>query len=78
MAVAVDGEAEFSFESPVELFAGAYALYAAEDANSYDVARDGRFLMIEPRLGAGAEAARGFVVVQNWAEDLARRVPSRP
>jgi hypothetical protein len=39
--------------------------------SSYDVARDGRFLMIEPLDATGAS----IVVVQNWFEELKRRVP---
>jgi hypothetical protein len=45
---------------------------------SYDVARDGRFLMLEPPGSAAATApSAGIVVVQNWTHELERRVPHK-
>jgi Tol biopolymer transport system component len=74
---AVEAGDEFSFAAPVALFNRPHYLNISSDVNSYDVASDGRFLMIE---AAGAEAASGgsasIVVVQNWTEELERRVPS--
>jgi Tol biopolymer transport system component len=76
MAVAVQAEGELSFEAPEQLFAGPYWTGPAPAARSYDVARDGRFLMIE-QPGAGADAApASIVVVENWAEELKRLVPT--
>ena len=42
----------------------------------YDVAPDGRFLMIKP-AGTPAQAAASVIVVQNWHEELKRLVPIR-
>ena len=42
---------------------------------SYDVARDGRFLMIEEPTAPAKSHRAGIVVVQNWTEELKRRVP---
>jgi Tol biopolymer transport system component len=77
MAIAVETEAEFSFGAPVELFTGAYFFDATSRFNSYDIARDGRFLMIQPQASNNGVAANqsSFVVVRNWTEELKRLVP---
>jgi serine/threonine-protein kinase len=76
MAIAVDTEREFSFGMPVELFTGSYFFDAASGVASYDVAHDGRFLMIQPDTNAGdAPNQSSIVVVQNWTEELKRLVP---
>jgi hypothetical protein len=78
MAVAVQLGDELSFEAPVQLFTGPYLMLQAPSVNSYDVARDGRFLMIELPGGLGANSpAASIVVVQNWTEELKRRVPHK-
>jgi hypothetical protein len=45
---------------------------------SYDVSRDGRFLVLKEHIEAGTSdaPARGIVVVQNWFTELNRRVPT--
>ena len=42
--------------------------------SGYDVARDGRFLMIKPSEDELAE--RSLVIVDNWFGELRRRVPT--
>jgi Tol biopolymer transport system component len=76
MAVAVETEGEFSFEAPEQLFAGPYRTVSGLFASSYDVARDGLFLMIELPGTSMAAAPAGIVVVENWAEELKRLVPT--
>jgi Tol biopolymer transport system component len=77
MAVAVEAEGEFSFGEPVQLFSEPFFTAPGPFVSSYDVARDGRFLMIQPQGGAGAEASHSsIVVVQNWTEELKQRVPT--
>ena len=80
MAVAVNTtEDEFSFSVPERLFDTRLAAFPTAPNTSYDVARDGRFLMLEPQTeGDGARAESQIVVVQNFAEEVARRVPVRP
>jgi eukaryotic-like serine/threonine-protein kinase len=77
-AVAVEPGDRFAFEAPVPLFNTAHYMNISEYVNSYDVAADGRFLMIQ---AAGSEDASGgsasIVVVENWADELKRRVPPR-
>ena len=63
MAVAVDGSgAAFSAGPPVRLFEGRFL---DDLARNYDVAPDGRFLMIKQ-----ADTLRQIHVVVNWMEDL--------
>lgn len=77
MAVAVETEDAFSFSAPVELFTGPYFFDATSAVASYDVAPDGRFLMIQPQASAAdAASASSIVVVQNWTEELKRIVPA--
>jgi Tol biopolymer transport system component len=79
MAVAVNTDGAFTFDAPVPLFTGRYFTFPASGADTYDVARDGRFLMILPGDENTAAAPRSIVVVQNFNEELKARVPaSRP
>ena len=72
MAVAVETEPTFAREIPEMLF----------DLTGYgrdwDVASDGqRFLLIKERAASGDTAAPPqIVIVQNWLDELAERVPS--
>jgi Tol biopolymer transport system component len=43
--------------------------------NAYDVAPDGRFLMIKPVTGNAPEQSAEMHIVVNWIEELRRRVP---
>jgi hypothetical protein len=45
--------------------------------SSYDVAPDGRFLMIEPSDTSADAAPASIVVVENWAEEIKRLAPTR-
>jgi len=74
MAVAVKTEPKLTFDRPVELFSGPYQFRADPTVRTYDVARDGRFLMIQPENG-GHAAPTSIVVVQNWFEELKQKVP---
>jgi eukaryotic-like serine/threonine-protein kinase len=57
--------------SPTELFRGQYAIREGSLGRQYDVAQDGRFLMLKRE--ATAEAPH-FIIVQNWMAELARQV----
>lgn len=79
MAVAVAGEAdaELSFRTAVELFAEP-SLYRDPSVSShtYDVGRDGRFLMIHQSQNTpDAAGSASIVVVENWLEELRQRMP---
>jgi serine/threonine-protein kinase len=75
MAVPVETEHEFSFGAPALLFTGPF--FQSPTSRSYDVAHDGRFLMIEPTPSENTVGAASIVVVQNWTEELKQRVPHK-
>jgi serine/threonine-protein kinase len=87
IALAVKAGPEFSFASPVVLFDRPYfhgwggdVVAGLEVISSYDVAADGRFLMIPEAGGESNRAtapATGIVVVQNWDQELKRLAPTR-
>ena len=68
MVVTVDTGASFTAGTPEVLFSGAYN----NINNDYDVAADGRFLMVRPDPNATADRLQ---VVLNWVEELKARVP---
>ena len=74
MAVDVMMQPSFSEGKPRMLFQGAY-LRASGAQPMYDVTPDGqRFLMIKP--SEQTISLTQIVVVQNWFEELKRRVPA--
>jgi len=58
---------------PVELFRGRFRADTAFHYPQYDVAADGRFLMIQEPESTAADSS--FGVVFNWLEELERQVP---
>ena len=64
--------------APTKLFEGRYGAAASQTGRTYDVAADGkRLLMIKPIESADRTAERtSLVVVQNWQEELKRLVPT--
>ncbi len=77
MAVAVETEPAFRFQPAEELFEGGFVTYPIA-FRIYDVAPDGRFVMIHPAGPEPQEAAAAahMVVVLNWFEELQRLVPT--
>ena len=65
MMVNVESGAEFALSPPVSLFERSYALGPTLTAANYDVAPDGRFLMVKRAAGSGR-----LNVVVNWIEAL--------
>jgi serine/threonine protein kinase len=58
--------------SPKELFRGPYLMREGSLGRLYDVAADGRFLMLKREA---TSVSPHLVIVQNWLAELARRVP---
>jgi eukaryotic-like serine/threonine-protein kinase len=56
--------------SPTKLFRGPYDIREGSLGRQYDVAPDGRFLMLKREAAA---AAPHFVLVQNWVAEVARQ-----
>jgi serine/threonine-protein kinase len=73
MAVAVDARETFDFTPARLLMEIAYNV--TPQPPSYDVAPDGRFLMLKP--SADRQRFQPIVVVLNWFEELKERVTSR-
>jgi Tol biopolymer transport system component len=73
MAVAVGGDDPSTWPKPRFLFERPY--FFDLGPTHYDVARDGRFLMIKPVDLDGKGSATQLIVVQNWFEELRRLVP---
>jgi Tol biopolymer transport system component len=67
MAVQVSIKADIPFSQPVQLFEHPYL--RSKTRPIYDVARDGRFLMIRDEPGS-----RQLIVVENWIEELKARI----
>ncbi len=70
MAVKIEAQPELRPQSPELLFDGNYF---HQNRPSYDVATDGRFLMIQPMI---TEQETRIHVVLNWFEELKRLVPT--
>ncbi len=68
MAVSVETEGAFERDTPRQLFADTYFL---SGSRNWDIAPDGRFLMIT----VGGASSPEIIVVQNWFEELTRLVP---
>ena len=78
MAVPVETEPMFSAGAPEVLFEQRYYYFRSD--RTYDVAPDGRFLMIKagaPTDDAAASTAQ-IVLVEHWFEELKRLVPVVP
>ena len=75
MAALVQTDASFTNETPKVVFeAGSY--YFGRPGRSFDVAPDGRFLMVKAGYQTGEDAsAPEITVVLNWFEELTARVP---
>ena len=80
-----DRDATFAAGHPEVLFEGSYFSPAALELNilsapsgrNYDVAPDGRFLMIKDGTATNTPSAPGQInVVLNWVEELTRLVPT--
>ncbi len=70
MAAAVETEPQFRVTGYIELFEGRYLSTAS--LQNYDVAPDGRFLMIQEPTES---ATLGINVVLNWFDEMKRLVP---
>jgi Tol biopolymer transport system component len=73
VAVPVEGSATtWNPGSPRELFRGPYFLREGSLGRQYDVAPDGRFLMLKR---AATSVSPHLVIVQNWRAEVASRLP---
>jgi hypothetical protein len=75
MTVSVRTGPAFNRGNPQALFDWPYPLTAGLPGRTYDVFPDGRFLTLKPSaVAAGQTQQSRIIVVQNWVEELKRRV----
>jgi len=72
MAVAVAATSPMQMQAPKLVFEGGFIAWEPNTPRTFDVAADGRFLMIEPT----ATNAQRFNVILNWTEELQRLIPA--
>jgi Tol biopolymer transport system component len=75
LRVAIDAAPSFRATTPEVLFQKSYFWGLAAGGRTYDMAPDGRFLMIKEG-GTQDERPPSIVLVLNWFEELKRLVPS--
>jgi serine/threonine-protein kinase len=75
VAVPIHAAAEVRFGAPVALFSTGEFVFLPQPP-SYDVAADGRFLMIKS-MGRVRPGTRPLRVVLNWAEEVKRETAGR-
>ena len=68
MSTTITPGGEFRFSTPVQLFVSKYT--HSLQVPTYDVAPDGRFVMLKPRADASATTLN---VIVNWVEEVERR-----
>jgi hypothetical protein len=71
MSIAVEARSTFNFKPATFLFEGRY--FRSTQPPSYDVAPDGRFLMMK---AVDAQLAPPMTIVLNWTEALKARRPA--
>ena len=76
MAVTIDTESGFSAGAPTALFEGPYLQVNIGRMRPWDVAPDGRFLMVQEQAGGeSGQEAPDLVFIENWTQELLERVP---
>lgn len=75
MRVPIEAATSFSAGTPEVLFQEAYFWGAGPTGRPYDIAPDGRFLMVKEGAGTTRAPAAQIVVVENWFEELEARAP---
>ena len=76
LAVAIETEPTLTFGTPQVLFEGPFIFQTSGNTQYYDVAPDGRFLMLKPRgLTDEISGVTQIILVQNWHQELKERVP---
>ncbi len=75
LLAAVGSDDPSAWPKPKMLFEGPYLF--STGPTQFDVARDGRLLMVKPVDADGEGAPSQLVVVQNWFEELRRLAPRK-
>jgi len=77
VAVKIQTEPTFSVLTSAPLFNLAGYVIAGTRGTRYDVARDGRFLLLKSDSLGDSASRQDIVVVENWFEELKRLVPAK-
>ena len=78
MSVGVARGTSWASTRPVPVVKEGYLTMPTVDlGRTYDVAADGRFLLVKGRGTDQTAAPAGIIVVQHWGEELKRLVPTR-
>ena len=76
--VSVRSDSRFEFGNPEVVLERSYYAPVSTSGRPYDVSPDGsRFLMIQESPDADDTVSAEIILVQNWAEELKRLVPTR-
>jgi len=75
MAVSIRTQPSLSIGTPRVLFENRRYEWGG-DSRPWDVAPDGRFLMIKDSASDSINGAQQIILVQNWFEELRRAVPA--
>lgn len=75
MAVTIQTEPDFASGTPAELFSLRDYVFPDILGRQYDVAPDGRFLMIKDPTAVNLRPITRIAVVQNWSEELREHLP---
>jgi serine/threonine-protein kinase len=77
MAVKVESRPVLTIGSPEALFSLRDFVFPVLMSREYDVAPDGRFLMLRDLVPGGSRVGQQIVFVQNWIDELTSRVDAR-
>ena len=77
MRVGVEPGRSWVATNPTMVVKEGYHTIPPNPGRHYDIADDGRFLMVKARGADGTAAPASLIVVQHWVEELKRLVPTK-
>jgi serine/threonine-protein kinase len=77
MGVRVGRSPSWVATNPTAVVKEGYLTMPPNPGRTYDIAADGRFLMIKYADASGTAAPASIIIVQHWVEELKRLVPTK-
>ena len=77
MRVGVERGPSWVATNPTVVVKEGYFTIPLNPGRTYDIAADGRFLMIKDADAGGTAALASIIVAQHWVEELKRLVPTK-
>ena len=77
MRVGVERGPSWVATNPTVVVKEGYLTIPPNPGRTYDIAADGRFLMMKDAGAGGTAAPASIIVVQHWVEELKRLVPTK-